>query len=327
MKIAILGSAPSSLRLAPIEDQSWHIWGCSPGVYAAARRVNAWFELHRWEPGVAGRPETQKPWFSPEYVAWMANLQCTVWMATPNPQIPNSKALDVQALTNKYGTYFFTSSIAWMIACAIEDILEARTQRTETAAKLQADPTIRTNPSAVEYQEPDTIGLWGVDMAANEEYGYQRAGCQHFLTLAATLGIHVAVPPESDLLRPMPLYGIQESSHWHIKNTARKIELETRLAQAKQLLADASRQIAFLEGALDDMNYQMLTWAESREGVGMHPLLLLETPIVKEKMREAVSTAVGSIGKIQAPFPYPYGGEAGGSMAASKTRKAAKRRR
>lgn len=307
MKIAILGSAPSSLRLAPIEDQSWHIWGCSPGVYAAARRVNAWFELHRWEPGVAGRPETQKPWFSPEYVAWMANLQCTVWMATPNPQIPNSKALDVQALTNKYGTYFFTSSIAWMIACAIEDILEARETR--------------------QIPEDDYIGLWGVDMAANEEYGYQRAGCQHFLTLAATLGIHVAVPPESDLLRPMPLYGIQESSHWHIKNTARKIELETRLAQAKQLLADASRQIAFLEGALDDMNYQMLTWAESREGVGMHPLLLLETPIVKEKMREAVSTAVGSIGKIQAPLPYPYGGEAGGSMAASKARKAAKRRR
>ena len=88
MKIAILGSAPSSLSLAPFGDETWKIWGCSPGVYPFCPRADAWFELHRWEPGVVGKPETQKPWFSPEYVLWMAQREpnrCPVWMAEPTP--------------------------------------------------------------------------------------------------------------------------------------------------------------------------------------------------------------------------------------------------
>lgn len=248
MKFAILGSAPSSLSLAPFGDPSWKIFGCSPGVYSACPRVNAWFELHRWEPGVIGKAHTQKQWFSPEYVAWMAALQCPVWMYDAVPEIPSSKRLPVEDLTAKYGTYFFTSSIAFMIACAIEDILEARATRTEA--------------------EEDVIGLWGIDMAATEEYGYQRAGCQHFLLLAADMGIQIYVPPESDLLRPMPLYGIAESSHWHIKQTSRKRELEGRLAHARNSLAAISREESFLLGALDDLNYQMQTWGEDRAGMG-----------------------------------------------------------
>ena len=33
------------------------------------------------------------------------------------------------------------------------------------------------------------IGLWGIDMAATEEYAYQRPGCQHFLGLVKRAGI------------------------------------------------------------------------------------------------------------------------------------------
>lgn len=260
MKIAILGSAPSSLRLAPYADPTWKIWGCSPGVYYIAPRTDAWFELHRWEPPTAGKPDGQKPWFSPEYVQWMAKHP-NVWMTAPVPEIPGSKALPVDDLLGKYGTYFFTSTIAWMIACAIEDILEAR---------------------AAGADGPDVIGLWGIDMAANEEYGYQRAGCQHFLQLAALLGIEIVVPPESDLLRPMPLYGISESSHWMIKLTERKRELESRLASARTGLAQAQQHVTFLEGALDDMNYHMQTWGEDRDGYGTSPAILARSPILQQ---------------------------------------------
>jgi hypothetical protein len=37
-KIAVMGSAPSSVALAPFGDPSWEIWGCSPGLYYQAKR-------------------------------------------------------------------------------------------------------------------------------------------------------------------------------------------------------------------------------------------------------------------------------------------------
>lgn len=266
MKIAILGSAPSSLRLAPIGDPSWKIWGCSPGVYPACPDPDAWFELHRWEPPVIGNPAKQVPWFSPEYVMWMAQRdpqKCPVWMANVVPEIRASRALPINDIMAKYGTYFLTSSISIMMACAIEDILEAR---------------------AAGDEGPHTIGLWGVDMAATEEYGYQRAGCQYFITLIHQLGIQIVVPAESDLLRPMPVYGFSESNWWMIKGTARRRELEGRLAAAMQALEGAKQNVHFLQGAIDDHNYHMQTWGEDREGIGAHPSLIALSPSISAEV-------------------------------------------
>ncbi len=293
MKIALIGTAPSSMQLAPLGDPEWKIWACSPGTYASLSRCDAFFELHRWEPGEVGKPATQKPWFSPEYVAWMGRLPCPVWMAAPVPEIPTSRALPVDGLVGKYGSYFFTSSIAWMLACAIEDILEAR-------ATGQACP--------------DVIGLWGIDMAANEEYGYQRAGCQHFVDLAAQLGIAIHVPPESDLLRPSALSGIDESNHWMIKLTARQREIQTRLAGAQNTLEQAKYQVAFLQGALDDLDYQMKTWGGDRDGLGTSPSILAQCPAVRAEVISSLprpgvavpytgATALDSVATLGPEYP------------------------
>ena len=261
VKIALIGSAPSSVGLAPYGNPEWVIFGCSPGVYPIARKVHVWIELHRWEPGQVGVPESQKPWFTPEYVQWMAQ-QPLVWMREAVPEIPNSRALPVADLLAKWGTNWFTSSLAYMMAMSIDEILKVR----ESRAAGKED--------ALQPGENDTIALFGVDMAAQDEYGYQRAGCQYFIQIADALGINVVVPPESDLLRPMPLYGISESSHWMIKMTARKRELENRLNGCRQAMANASREEQFLLGALDDMNYQMLTWCEDRSMQGPSPEIL-----------------------------------------------------
>jgi len=252
MKIALIGSAPSSIRLAPYADPTWQIWGCSPGVYSVAGRTDEWFELHRWEPGVIGRPDTQKPWFSPEYVAWMAKKPI-VWMNQPVPEIPGSRALPVDDLIDRYGSYFFTSSIAWMFALALERI------RAEWA---QADAAGQPRPEAA-------IGLFGIDMAATEEYGDQRTGCQFFATIAHALGILLVVPPESDLLLPKPLYGIGESTPMAIKLTERRRELTARIAQAEAMQQQARDQVMFLKGALDDLDYHWHTWLH--EGVAKAP--------------------------------------------------------
>lgn len=242
MKIAIIGSAPSSVKLAPYGDPSWQIWGCSPGVYYQLPRCNAFFELHRWEPGVIGRPDSQKPWFSPEYVAWLAK-QPLVWIADQDAakDLPGHKMLPWPDLVQKYGHFFFTSTIAWEMALAIEMILEHR--------ELNPDST-----------EQHAIGLWGVDMNAAEEYGYQRAGCQFFCMIAADLGIEIVVPPEADLLLPPPLYGVFETNARAIKLLARQRELQGRVAGAQTRASQAQHEVAHLTGALDDLDYQLKTW-------------------------------------------------------------------
>lgn len=235
MRIALIGSAPSSIRLAPFRDPSWSIWACSPGAYPiiasehAFAPGDAFFELHRWEAPVIGVPHLQKPWFSPEYVQWLGQFKGTVWTGEPVADIPNSKRLPTEDLIGKYGPYFFTSSLAWMLAMAIE-------------------------AGATE------IGLWGVDMAATEEYYYQRPGCQFFILKALERGIKVIVPPESDLLQPMPLYGVGEWDPATVKATARLKELEGRLAGAMQNLEAAKQEAMFLQGAVDNHKYWINTY-------------------------------------------------------------------
>ncbi len=231
-KIALIGSAPSSIHLAPYQNPEWDIWGCSPGAYPilARERVTAFFELHRWEPPVIGRGDLQVPWFSPEYCAWMAGLKVPVWMAEVVPEVPNSVRYPREQMIAEYGPYFFTSSLSYMLAMALmlDDVGE--------------------------------IGLWGVDMSATEEWGYQRAGCHHFLTIAWKRGIKVTLPPESDLLQPPMLYGIGENDPMAAKLLARKKELEMRLNVAMQNANNAQQEIAFMRGALDDLNYMYATW-------------------------------------------------------------------
>ena len=284
MKIAIMGSAPSSLRLAPFGDPTWKIWGCSPGLFPNVPRVDAWFELHRWEPPVIGNPALQKPWFSPEYVLWMAK-QKLVWMKDKVPEIPNSHPYPESDIRHLFGDYFFTSSIAWMLAMAIDQIITAREAREIITAREAREKIMSDTdgaPLVPQVQpEPDQIGLFGVDMAADEEYGYQRAGCQHFVTLAHLLDIQIIVPPESDLLRPMPGYGLAESDQWHIKLLARHGELQNRLAMCDQQLAQIQKQRDFLAGAISDNDYHMKTWGQDREGRGTNPGILAASPRIR----------------------------------------------
>lgn len=274
MKIALIGSAPSSVRLAPYNDASWKIWGCSPGAYGVVGRADEWFELHRWEPPVLGKPNEQVPWFSPEYVGWMHQHRC-VWVADETAMLPNARLVPMDELVMKYGHYFLTSSIAWMFAMAIERILDERAVRS-----LQDQQALEADPHAVLPQrEQDAIGMWGVDMAATEEYGYQRAGCQFFVQIANALGIQIVVPPESDLLNPPPMYGAGEISRRAIKLLARKRELQGRLAQAKNILAQTQHQVAMLEGAIDDNDYHIQMWShEGADVMGTDFKRLFATP-------------------------------------------------
>lgn len=229
-KVALIGSAPSSINLAPVEKDDWFIFGCSPGAYGpVGPKSHAWAELHRWEPQIPGHMGTGKPWFSPEYCEFLVRHPL-VFTAQPIPDLKNATVYPFQEMIEKYGPYFFTSSLSWMLAmCLEQDGIEE-------------------------------IGLFGVDMAAHEEYQYQRPGCHHFLTIAAQRGIKVTIPPESDLLQPPFLYGFGENSPMMIKLTARQRELQQRVAGARQRQEQARDEINFINGALDDIDYMIKTW-------------------------------------------------------------------
>lgn len=221
MKVCIVGSAPSSVKLQPYQDPSWKIWACSPGSTAHLQRVDSFFELHRWEP--------TQPWFDINYRMYLANLKCPVYMVDPITEIPSSVAYPKNEMIEKFGAFFWTSTISWMMALAI-------------------------------HQGAKEITFAGIDMSAQEEWNFQRSGAHFFIHTARELGIKVTAPPESDLLRPPPMYGFREVDPMHIKMLVRENEMRANVQAAEVKLQQARDELMFFKGALDDCVYTIKTW-------------------------------------------------------------------
>lgn len=192
-------------------------------------------------PGAAPHARRVDAWFemhplsqpdiTPDYVSFMAGLDRPVYLVEASPQIPKGLVYPKDEMLKGYGPYFFTSSLAWMFALAIR-------------------------------QKPTEIGLWGVDMSATEEYGYQRAGCHYFMMLAQSQGIKITVPAQSDLMRPPAPYGYVMDSPMYQKLTARRAELKGRENQAAAEYEAKRNEWHFLKGAIDDLDYILNTWVE-----------------------------------------------------------------
>ena len=139
-KIAVLGSAASSIGLAPIWDPGWEIWACSPANKGIAR-CDVWFELHN--------PEVKLQEGLAEWLEYLKK-QPKVYMQAALPDYPGSIEYPLAYMIEKWGPFYWTSQISFMLAMAIEE-------------------------------KPDGIGIYGVDMAANSEYNQQRLACQYFI--------------------------------------------------------------------------------------------------------------------------------------------------
>lgn len=228
MKVALVGSAPSSNRLAPFHDPSWQIWACSPDNMNVLPRVDLWCELH----GDLGWPEYQS-WSVP-YVEWL-NAQTFDVLAIDNTFVRRAKPFPKAEMLAKYGPFFFTSSFAWMIALAIE-------------------------------RGATDIACFGIDMATDEEYAKQRPGFQHFLWLAMQRGIKIMAPDESDILQPPPLYGYDRSTAFVRKLYVRKNEISGRIDAMRRQREEITGHITHLSGALDDLDYMLTIWSGHRSG-------------------------------------------------------------
>jgi hypothetical protein len=224
MKVALVGTCPSSKMLAPYNDESWDIWACSPdNAFGRIPRVSAWFEIH----GDLAWPESAE-WGAPKYVAWLNQQDFPIY-AIDQSVIHNSVSFPKNKMLETFGSYFFTSTFAWAFALALTK-----------GAK--------------------TIGLYGIDMSTTGEYAHQRPGIQHFIWLAAQAGVEVIAPDESDVLQPPPLYGYSDTSAMGRKLAVRERELQARADNLRAIRDRHNRDIIFLEGALEDIDYQRKTW-------------------------------------------------------------------
>lgn len=207
MKIGILGTAHSYLK-APFSDSSWDLWACNSG---APVRWDVWFQLH--DDKVLDQ--------LPGHREWLAEQTKPVYMQMASEAIPNAIPYPLTAMTAKYGTWFLTSTIAFMLALALES-------------------------SGLE-----EIGMWGVDMAASDEYRAQKPGVRFFLQLARLRGIKVTVPDESEVMVPGRLYGYEPSSWLEDKARARYAELAHRNGLNDQKRNNLLLTKAALQGARD----------------------------------------------------------------------------
>lgn len=168
--IAILGSHPTTVNLAPFNDD-WLIYACSPHNFERRQlpRFDEWFEVHI--------PVADKTRAYP-YLRYLETLPL-VWMRDKAAMhlFPGAREYPEAELKDRFGPFHFTSSIAFMMAKAIVE--------------------------CENYNIP-TIGLWGIMQASPNEYTYQRPGVQHMIWEAARLGIKVIAPDVSKLFEPPP---------------------------------------------------------------------------------------------------------------------------
>ena len=165
--IAIVGAHPGTKFRAPYHDREWEIWACSKRNWSTPiPRYDAWFELHYQEGDGGGVAKLPK-----EYIAFLKTLPL-VWVRDANLNLPGQRAYPRKAMELLWGPFFFTSTIAHMMAKALAE-------------------------------KPSKIGLWGVHQSTKEEWAYQRQGCQYFIQKAWDMGVEVELPAESELLVPV----------------------------------------------------------------------------------------------------------------------------
>ena len=222
LKVALIGTAPSSRMLAPYNDPTWQIWGCSPGNQNTLPRVDLWFELHSnllW-------PEYEH--YGKPYIEWLKAQSFPVYMQDQT-MVPRALTFPKDELVAEFGDDFFTSSFAWMMALAM---------------KMGASE----------------IALYGIDMASRDEYIRQRPGFYFFRHMAQKRGIKISAPHESDIMQAPPLYAYVDSTPFGRKIMARRQEVSGRINGMAQQIDQTTRSKTYLEGALEDLDYFESIW-------------------------------------------------------------------
>ena len=239
LKVAIVGTAPTSKLLAPFDDLTWQIWACSAANVNALPRVTMWFEMHMiaemMSPEMRAGSEPFYQWLREKSEAdafKVVMCEAGTMYGGPNAMVPKAIPYPRDDMIAAFGRNWFTSSVAYMMAFAIAN-----------GAK--------------------EIGLFGVDMAADQEhYEAQRAGCVRFIEIAEANGIAVHVPMESCLKTATPMYGYWEGEPFGRRINATHTIIQNNLNGIRAQIAQLRDQEQFFAGAMEQLRYFKRTWTD-----------------------------------------------------------------
>lgn len=225
-KLAIIGTAPSSMHLAPFNNPEYEIWELN-GVYSmidfpSITNITRHFDIHTLEV-IKKQPSG--------YFDWLQRLNIPVYMQEKHPEVPTAIKYPLDEILALFPRRYFNNSISFMIALAV-------------------------------YEGYTDISLYGVDMAVDGEYGSQRPSCEYMIGYCEGKGIKFYVPPESDLLKTPFLYGFEDARKdaLRAKLLARKQEMEQKKAEYLAQIEQAKAFLNTYDGALQDVNYMLKSW-------------------------------------------------------------------
>lgn len=175
LKVAIVGLSPTTHGMAPWGDDSWEIWGLpwDEGHWALMDRL---FEMHDIRL-LTGQHSRRKS----DYLDRLQECWVPLFMQEQYDEVPCSRRYPFEVVARTTGAYW-NSSIAYAMAMAI-------------------------------HEGAEEIAVYGVDMAGDDEYGYQKPNMEYLVGLARGKGIKVTIPDESPLCKFQPT-GIRFFDHF-----------------------------------------------------------------------------------------------------------------
>lgn len=238
-KVAIVGFA-SNWDKAPFKDPEFEIWGLNelyklfnlPANEKLECRADRWFEIH-------SRQSPSKN--TEEHISWLQQCTIPVYMWEHYDDMPSSlpfpKDEVLEFVASKGLKLIFpdgkeeinpyvTNSISWMIILAW-------------------------------YLGFKEVHIYGVDLAQNDEYLYQRPNLEYYIGAMQALGIEVVMPETCDLLKASLLYGFESDNKMRLKMRAHKKSITK---QRNGYMAELQKfQIAYQEvtGQVHKVNGQL----------------------------------------------------------------------
>ncbi len=233
----MVGTASSGAK-APYSDPSWEIWGVSSRA-AYVSRADKWFEIHNLE----GEPPDWADTWRNELKKFMGDIPELV-MIYPEPNLAPGKikVLPTDVLADRFGSFFMTSTFAWMMALALHEV---------------APPGQMAEPGTEFF-------ICGVDMEYGTEYVSQRAGLRHFIEVAKQLGVRVTRLTGGGLVyEPVPYPMIQDDPLL-TKLGLRMTDVANQLEARRESLRSIEIMQAQNKGSLSVLN-QMLVEGFDRD--------------------------------------------------------------
>lgn len=228
--VNIVGFAPS-WEETPWDNGS-ELWGMNAlHKMAPDKNWSRWYQLHDIDEHHKLDRE--------EHIGWLreSNLPIIMWpehVEKYGAELPNAVPYPRDEIVKMFGEYF-TNTVSWMIAQAL-------------------------------YEGRKDVGVYGVDMAQDSEYGHQRPSCEYFIGWARGMGVDVRIPATSDLLKAPFLYGMEDGGPLRLKMVSRQKELTERKGKLEGQANQVQSALHQVLGALEDTNYWIRVWTQ--DGIG-----------------------------------------------------------